>query len=166
MWYNAFMYNLIPQELLDSVAIADVPSGLAWTVKRGTRAKPGDNAGYLDKYHGYWIVRFDKKSYRVNRVVCRIATDEDHPELEVAHNNNNKTDNSPGNLRWATRSSNERDKPVRGKVPFRNVYLFKGKYMGMWRVPLGEKRYCGRHETAEEAFAAVQADMVRYYNNE
>ena len=163
------MYNLIPQELLDSVAIADVPSGIVWTVKRGTRAKPGDNAGYLDKSHGYWIIRFDKKSYRVNRVVCRIATDEDHPELEVAHNNNDKTDNSPGNLRWATRSSNEMDKPVRGKISFRNVFFQKGRYVGMWRVPSpgpgreGPKRYCGRYDTPEEAFNAVEADKLRYY---
>lgn len=164
------MYNRIPEELLRSVDVADTPSGLKWLVKRGTRAKPGDTAGYLDKSHGYWVVRFDKKAYRVNRVVCCLATGEDHPELEVAHNDNNKTNNSASNLRWATRSENERDKPPRGKVPFRNVYRQKGKYVGMWRVPrgpwgTGEKRYCGRHGTPEQAFAAVEADRDWYYSN-
>jgi len=158
------MYNTIPEKLLRAVAIADTPSGLKWLVKRGTRAKPGDTAGYLDKHHGYWVVRLDGKSYRVNRVVCCIATGEDHPELEVAHNDNDKTNNSPDNLRWATRSENERDKPVRGKVPFRNVYAQKGKYIGMWRVPGGEKRYCGRHDAPEQAFGAVESDKNRYYS--
>ena len=165
------MYNTIPEELLRAVAIADTPSGLKWLIKRGTRAKPGDTAGYLDKSHGYWVVRFDKKSYRVNRVVCRIATGEDRPELEVAHNDNDKTNNSPDNLRWATRSENELDKPVRGKVPFRSVFFQKGRYVGMWRVPqssgsTGEKRYCGRHDTPEQAFAAVELDRNRYYSND
>ena len=163
------MYNTIPEELIEHVEIASSPSGLRWTKKPSKKVRVGDTAGNLDKHHGYWVVRFKGKGYRVNRVVCRMATGEDHPELEVAHGNNDKTDNTPGNLRWATRSENERDKPVRGKVPFRNVYRQGSKYVGMWRVPRGaqgsgEKRYCGRHETPEEAFVAVQKDMDWYYS--
>jgi len=163
------MFKLIPEELLSAVEIADTPSGLRWLVKLGTRAKPGDTAGYLDKKHGYWIIRFNKSGYRVHRVVCCLATGEQHLDLEVAHGDSDKKNNRPENLRWATRSSNEMDKPVRGKIPFRNVFSQKGRYVGMWRVPSpvpglsGPKRYCGRHDTPEEAFNAVEEDKFRYY---
>lgn len=159
------MYRPIPSELREYVSIADTSSGLVWIKKPSRRVLVGDTAGNLDKYHGYWVLRFRGRGYRVNRVVCYLHTGEDHPELEVAHGNGIKADNRPENLRWATRSENESDKPVRGKVPFRNVHPNKGAFIAAWRVPMGEKRYCGRYSTAEQARDAVLSDQKWYHNN-
>lgn len=169
-WYNGStsltsMHRPIPPELQEYVSIADTPSGLVWIKKPSSKVLVGDTAGNLDRHHGYWVLRFRGAGYRVHRVVCYLQTGEDHPDLEVAHANGVRTDNRPENLRWATRSENELDKPVRGEVPFRNVFIYKGAFTAMWRVPLGDKRYCGRYPTAEQARDAVIADQNWYHNN-
>ena len=159
------MFNPIPDELLEYVEIYPTPSGLRWIKKPSKKVCIGDTAGNLDKHHGYWVLRFRGRAYRVNRVVCRIATGIDRIDLQVCHGDNDKTNNAPSNLRWDTQSGNELDKPIRGQVPYRNVFFSKGAFVGMWRVPMGDKRYCGRFKTPEAADAAVKADQAWYSNS-
>lgn len=158
------MYRPIPPELQEYVSIADTPSGLVWIKKPSRRVLVGDTAGNLDSHHGYWVLRFRGRGYRVHRVVCWLHTGEDYPELEVAHANGVRMDNRPENLRWATRRENEHDKPISGKVPLRNVHFSGRAFIATWGVN-GEKRYCGCYSTAEQAQDAVLADQNWYHNN-
>lgn len=59
-----------------------------------------------------------------------------------------------GNCRWVTRSKNQSNKRVAGKIPFRGVILVQGRYRASVR-PAGEKIICiGHYSTAHEAAMA------------
>lgn len=62
-----------------------------------------------------------------------------------------------GNLRWATRSEQQRNKRTYGAVPFKGVCFDKqkGKYRAQIRLA-GKLKHLGYFTTAEEAAAAAQ----------
>lgn len=55
------------------------------------------------------------KTVRLNRLVCLVFLgDPPSPKHHAAHRNGDKSDNSLGNLRWATKAENEADKVIHG----------------------------------------------------
>lgn len=65
--------------------------------------------------NGYSGVSLNRTPCGLHRLVC-AAFHGPRPSLshEVAHNNGIKSDNLPANLRWATRSENNRDQDLHG----------------------------------------------------
>jgi len=61
----------------------------------------------------------------------------------------------PGNLRFATRSVQLRNRRVGGKVPFRGVYLRRGRFVASISIN-GESLYLGTYSTPEEASNAYE----------
>ena len=59
--------------------------------------------GCLNK-KGYYVLQIDGKQYRVNRLIAETFLPNPENKPTVDHINRDRTDNSLGNLRWATLS--------------------------------------------------------------
>jgi hypothetical protein len=71
--------------------------------------------------NGYWRVELkgegrSKKVY-IHHLVCEAWHGQRPDGHEVAHGDNDRTNNDPDNLRWATRLDNIRDKAAHGTQP-------------------------------------------------
>ncbi len=103
-----------------SLRIAETPSGLAWG--------NGKAAGCQNK-RGYWVVQFGGKQYRAHRIVYALDKGIQIDSLdgfEVDHIDQNKANNSPENLRLATRQENSRNvTKYRGKSGVKGAFLTK-----------------------------------------
>ena len=73
------------------------------------------NKGVVNiKGHGYAVVWRDGKPEYEHRLVCEQVHGPAPDGMEVLHLDDDKTNNSPSNLRWGTRSENM--KMTRGKA--------------------------------------------------
>ena len=61
--------------------------------------------GYKDN-HGYMIVWYQGKPYKVHRLVAEVFIPNPEGKKEVDHINTNRSDNRVENLRWSTRGEN------------------------------------------------------------
>ncbi len=114
----------------------------------------GRQAGYIDR--GHLAVRIDLKLYVAARVIWKIMTGEEPPDL-VDHENVNGLDNRWDNLRPATGSDNGCNSPrprKPGKTLPKGVHRHPcGKFQaGITRY--GTFHYLGLFNTPEEAHAA------------
>lgn len=121
------------------------PSGISWD--------SGRHAGTLNK-RGYWVVQVNGKQERAHRVVFCLHHGipmSDIDGWEIDHKDQNKANNSPDNLRKATRSQNAQNVKCYGNNSgHKGVYLTK---YGTFRVNVsGVHR--GTFKTLEEAVAA------------
>ncbi|WP_076716321.1 HNH endonuclease [Sphingomonas sp. LK11] len=123
--------------------------------------------------HGYRYVALSRDgtvySRRVNRLVC-IAFHGEPPTSQhhAAHGDNDRANNTVGNLRWATASENMRDKEIHGTTPFgdRNGArlhperlargLRNGKHTKPEATPRGERHGSSR----------LNSDQVRAIRND
>ena len=96
--FNEFLY-------LDETS----PSYLRWKVHLNSRAKKDSVAGCLSG-HGYWRVTCKGKYYPGHLIVMVLSCGEYRPNLTVDHINNCPSDNRPENLRWATRSDQNKNR--------------------------------------------------------
>lgn len=68
---------------------------------------------------GYLSVSFSRdgvrKTLMTHRVVCEAFNGSKKEGLVVAHNDGDKLNNVPSNLRWTTYSENEQDKKLHGR---------------------------------------------------
>lgn len=94
MWNDLFY--------LDSTS----PSGLRWKIKPATNIVIGSVAGCLSRSTGYWQVCYNKKFYRVHRVIWEMHYGSLPQGVEVDHADNDTTNNNISNLRLASRSEN------------------------------------------------------------
>jgi len=81
----------------------------------GTVLKPAPNhAGY----HRVWLYNeHGRARKRVHVLVCEaFHGPAPSPRHEVLHKDNDRTNNTPGNLRWGTHQENGRDKAEHGTV--------------------------------------------------
>jgi hypothetical protein len=66
---------------------------------------------------GYLAVHINYKRHRVNRIVATTFIPNPENKPEVAHDDNDQTNNRVENLKWATRQENEDDKLRFGTRP-------------------------------------------------
>ena len=64
--------------------------------------------------NGYLYVSIMGRSYQVHRLVCMAWHGPPVGSIDAAHFNNNRHDNRPENLRWASRSENLSDQVSHG----------------------------------------------------
>ena len=104
---------------------------------------------------GYCSVKFscDKKHHLISRLVALAFIPNPDNKPEIDHINNQKSDNSVENLRWATRSENMINRPKKEGCAskFKGVY-WNGK-LQKWYAKYTNIRqvHLGVYDTEEEA---------------
>ena len=68
---------------------------------------------------GYLMVQIKGKDYKVHRLVAECYIPNPENKKEIDHINRNKLDNRVENLRWVTRSENNRNRSVNDRVDAR-----------------------------------------------
>jgi hypothetical protein len=158
--------NPLPIELIGALLelCPDTASGLAW--KEAPPFKPqlkGKPAGC--KHHsGYWDVMLKGVAYRSHRIVWYLSRGFDPGDQEVDHIDRNKSNNTPENLRLASRSlqTQNRDKWKSSSSAFKGVAWNKARRK--WSAAcclrredgsLTRPKYLGLFEHEKEAWAEV-----------
>lgn len=122
----------------------------------------GDWAGTIND--GYVIISVDGVKHRAHRLAWFWVTGE-WPAETVDHINRNRADNRWSNLRLATVSQQNRNRPPRAanKAKLKGVMAHKnGRFYA--RVSLnGKREYSGGFATAEEAHAAFMARSAQLF---
>ena len=93
------------------------------------------------------------KTMTIHRLVALHYIENPENKPEVDHWDNNKQNNNISNLRWATKSENQRNKPSSGAVPFKGVCKNRNKFRAIIIIN-GKGKYIGSYDTAEEASEA------------
>lgn len=82
-------------------------------VQRG-RYAPGECARCFS--HGYWVTRIGGIQIGVHQIVAATFIPNPENKPEAAHWDNDRSNNTVENLRWATRKENEEDKVRHGTL--------------------------------------------------
>ncbi len=154
---------MITIQRLKELVTYDAETGCFAWVRRMRGVKPGRAPGHLAA-HGYWTIRLDQRPYYAHRLAWLYMTGE-WPALEVDHINGNPSDNRWTNLRAADRTQNVVNRPRRrdSSSGFKGVYRARsGRFTCQVRID-GKARHLGTFDTAEEAFAARNAEAQRLY---
>lgn len=132
--YNINQYT--QQELADKFHISNQTiSKIINTSKNNfwIRMKPRLNNG------GYYLITLCKKQYYLHRLICEIFYGESPQGMEACHNDGNKNNNHPSNLRWDTRKNNMADKKKHGtslggidKYKFKDEDILIIKYLNQF----------------------------------
>jgi len=128
-------------------------------VRRGERVlKPGTNTD------GYLMVSLHRKSINVHRLVALAFLASVEGKLTVDHINQNKLDNSVGNLRWADRSEQLINRPYTNASGERNINFDNTNYHHLpYRVQIKRRGiyvFNKRYATLPEAVAARDAFLA------
>ncbi len=109
-----------------------------------------DRKGYVK------LLKHNKGQVKTSRLLHRIIVDV--PEgLQIDHKDNNKSNNRKSNLRLATNTQNQQNRPVQknNTTGFKGVTEdSKGRIKGRWKAKIGynnRKFVVGRFNTAHEA---------------
>ena len=117
---------------------------------------------------GYLIVTINSKSHRVQRVIWIYMFNHIPSGFYIDHINGNKTDNRLCNLRLATNSQNQQNRPApqNNTSGYRGVTWHKQASKWMARICLDNKRVSlGLFETAEEAYKAYRLKASEIYTH-
>ena len=143
---------------------------LYWRWRNSNRVPKTLEAGTQRKSSGYLYVQVHGRLYLVHRVVMLMCYGFCGEGLEVDRINHVRNDNRLCNLRFVTRSENQRNQSLSSKssTGVTGVYFSKArkKYVAQIMVD-GEKIFLGRFETLEEAAAArAEANLkFNFHNN-
>lgn len=117
---------------------------------------------------GYLIVSINSKSHRVQRVIWMYIFGHIPDGFYIDHINGNKTDNRLCNLRLATNSQNQQNRPA----PQNNSSGYRGvtwhKQANKWMARIchhGKREMLGLFETAEEAYEAYKSKASEIYTH-
>ena len=106
-----------------------------------------DTDGYLQ----FICCKDGKKiTKRVHQAVAITFLDNPENKPTIDHVNRDKKDNRLENLRWATRSEQNRNKNGYGNIPFKGVIMRGKKFVAQIRIN-GKTKHIGTFDTPEEA---------------
>jgi hypothetical protein len=119
----------------------------------------GKEVGWLNA-NGYYATRFGKPSFLVQRIIWKIMTGKEPPDL-IDHIDGNRTNNLWNNLREATAIQSAHNQGVRSTNTsgFRGVLKRGNRYMARVMID-GKYRSIGTFQTAERA-SAVYEDKIK-----
>lgn len=96
-----------------------------WLVSNNQKIKIGDIAGFIRK-DGYRILKLEGRQYLAHRVAFFLMTGVWPTKID--HKNRNRSDNRWGNLRLATWSENNANRPPRGYLGLKGVFKSYNKF--------------------------------------
>lgn len=99
----------------------------------------------LDRTTGYYVKKHNGKKIALHRLIINA----NHGDI-VDHINRIKTDNRPENLRFVTKSQNNRNRKAQGYTYKNGKYEVKTTYQN-------KTYYVGRYDTPEKAQIAYKA---------
>jgi hypothetical protein len=113
------------------------PSGIRWLAQsiNKSNSNPGKAAGCKNK-QGYFRLELLGKSYPCHRLVLIMNGVLPQPGCaEVDHIDRDPSNNSLSNLRWVSRSLNNKNKIVCGAVPFVYVHKRRQRFVARYKHP-------------------------------
>jgi hypothetical protein len=130
----------IPEEIREYIDYNPETGECVWkrVLPMSNHTKAGDEAGSLDKVHGYYQLRFSGKLYRLHRVVWYLHYGEQPGDKHIDHINGNRSDNRISNLRLVTQQENNHNTAALGIT----YYARTGKWMSQIKVD-NESKYLG-----------------------
>ena len=115
-----------------------------------------------DNGNGYQYARFARRHWGVHVLVClAFHGPKPHPKAEAAHWDNNRANNTPGNLRWATRRENEADKARHGTMTPRGIANPTGKLTDEEVIAIRVRKRAGEHAKTLSAAFGVHEETIR-----
>lgn len=154
-----------PLELIRQYLRLDAETGqLFWLVDLGPgRPKAGDVAG-CPNAAGYIVVRLKGQLMLAHRIVWALDRGA-WPTFEVDHEDQDKGNNRPGNLRPGHEGNNQRNKPGR-KLPksgYRGVYERRpGQFQARGNIG-GTYMHLGCYPTAIQAARAYDTAILEHF---
>jgi hypothetical protein len=151
--------DLSPEYLHHLLAYDPETGSLTWKVSLGA-AKAGKVAGWL-RPDGRRCIAIDGTAYRAHRIIWAMQTG-DWPEKEIDHIDLDPSNNRWGNLREATSSQNQANRPIRRN----NASGYTGVCFDSKRqdwIAYINKRHIGHFRTKEEAAAAREEAMRKIH---
>jgi len=130
---------------------------LYWRQRHNSQIKLDKPAGWA-RQNGYHEVKIDNRTYKRHRIVWCLFNG-DPGELEIDHVNGKKGDDRIENLRLATRTQNQYNRPAlaHNKSGYKGVSPVSG---GRWKaqitIPSGRRVHIGTYLTPEAAAGAYE----------
>lgn len=126
-----------------------------------TRRENGKVAGCLDVDSGYIRVRVDNVLMRAHRVIFAMVTGK-WPELDVDHEDRNRSNNRWLNLREANDEQNKANSLRSNALGLKGVYRMKDKFQAQIQSR-GRRINLGTYATPQEAHAAYAAKAIELF---
>ena len=141
---------------------------IKWNYRFSSRQRADLVAGYTSSSGGYTYIRFKGKLYYAHRIAMLLAYGFCSDGLEVDHINHIRDDNRLSNLRFVTRSDNNRNKSrdSRNTTGVMGVYYQRVRRKYEARIIVdGMNIYLGEFVTLEEAAKVRKAAEIKYKFN-
>jgi hypothetical protein len=155
------------QDELKSIFEYDPMSGtLRWKEGRSNMVK-GSIAGCTHG-SGYKVVTIKSKMHKVHRVIWIMLFGQIPDKFFLDHINGNKADNRLENLRLATNSQNQQNRPApkNSSSGYRGVNWHKQADKWMARICHNNKRITiGFFDTAEQAYEAYKTEAKKLFSH-
>lgn len=151
-------FKPIPAEVSQHLRIDETsPTGLRWKDTSHCKnrvVEPGDIAGSWDDKStpAYYKITFKGKTYKAHRIIWFLHTGNDPETFKVDHKDQNRRNNTIGNLRLVSNKQSADNRGIWGKVDYRGVSWHKGSscYVSVFRDNNVHENL-GLYETAEDA---------------
>lgn len=156
---------MIEQSNLKQILSYDCESGVfTWLRPKPNQVLAGTEAGWIEP-SGYRRISIRGKNYQAHRLAWLYMTGE-LPVGQVDHRNLNKSDNRWCNLRLATNSQNQANRPAskRSSSGCKGVYWHKR--IRKWQASImvgGRLRCLGYRENQAEAVSLYAAAAKEYF---
>jgi len=154
-WY--FDMKTIEQDLVKE--LFEYRDGVLYNrVTRAPRAVKGNPAGRFNKSNGYNDVVINGKRYQISRFIWIYHNGPIPEGMQIDHINRNPADDRIENLRLATQTQNEWNKP-KNKCNFES---------GKWRARIkvhGKNIHIGMFDRKEDAIAAYDAKAKKLHGD-
>lgn len=140
-------------------------SGVFTNIKARKKVVVGSVAGYLNN-HGYVVIMVDGKQYRAHRLAW-LYIHGTFPPNQIDHINMVKTDNRICNLRMATHSENQQNRPIQCNNTSGHIGVSWHKRDQKWMAYIkrdGKSIFLGRFKYINEAIAARNAAKQKHHH--
>jgi hypothetical protein len=124
-------------------------------------------AGFINKNHGYRVVKIHQRSYLAHRIIWKLVTGDDPGEFDIDHIDGDPTNNKWNNLRLATRSQNafNRLSNRNNKLGYKGVHAIKNKNGTVRYRAIINGKHIGYYGNVEDAHKAYLVEAKKVSKN-